>query len=95
MKEKNEFLEYLQYQRNYSLYTITNYSNDIDEFFEFLNDEKLDFKTIEYNDCRKYLVYLNSKNDKATSVSRKLSALRSFYKYLANKEVVVSNVLRC
>ena len=92
MKEKNEFLEYLQYQRNYSLYTITNYSNDIDEFFEFLNDEKLDFKTIEYNDCRKYLVYLNSKNDKATSVSRKLSALRSFYKYLANKEVVVSNV---
>ena len=92
MKEKNEILEYLQYQRNYSLYTITNYSNDIDEFFEFLNDEKLDFKTIEYNDCRKYLVYLNSKNDKATSVSRKLSALRSFYKYLANKEVVVSNV---
>ena len=92
MKEKDEFLEYLKYQRAYSDYTIKNYEHDISEFLKYLEKEGIDFKKVEYSDCRFYLIYLNSLDTKKTTINRKLSSLRSFYKYLANKKIVESNV---
>ena len=89
----NDYLEYLKYQKNYSDYTVLSYQNDIEEFLEYLNREALDFKDIEYSDLRFYLMYLKEeKNDNNSSIDRKLSALRGFYKYLANEGVVKSNV---
>lgn len=89
----NDYLEYLKYQKNYSDYTVLSYQNDIDEFLEYLNREVLNFKDIEYSDLRFYLMYLKEeKNDNNSSIDRKLSALRGFYKYLANEGIVKSNV---
>lgn len=88
-----DYLEYLKYQKNYSDYTVLSYQNDIDEFLEYLNREVLNFKDIEYSDLRFYLMYLKEeKNDNNSSIDRKLSALRGFYKYLANEGIVKSNV---
>ena len=92
MDYKDKFLEYLEYQKAYSKYTIKNYEHDIDEFLNYLDKESLDYKSIEYSDCRFYLMYLNEKNDKHSSIARKLSSLRSFYKYLAKEKIVDSNV---
>lgn len=87
------YLEYLKYQKNYSDYTITSYQNDIEEYLEYLNREALDFKDILYSDLRFYLMYLKEeKEDTNSSIDRKLSALRGFYKHLANEGVVSSNV---
>lgn len=87
------YLEYLKYQKNYSDYTILSYKNDIEEFFEYISRESLNFKDIEYSDLRFYLMYLKEeKNDNNSSIDRKLSALRGFYKYLANEGVVKTNV---
>ena len=87
------YLEYLKYQKNYSDYTVLSYQNDIEEFFEYLEREALNFKDIEYSDLRFYLMYLKEeKNDNNSSIDRKLSALRGFYKYLASEDVVKSNV---
>ena len=87
------YLDYLKYQKNYSDYTVLSYGNDIEEFFEYINREGLNFKDIEYSDLRFYLMYLKEeKNDNNSSIDRKLSALRGFYKYLANEDVVKSNV---
>ena len=87
------YLEYLKYQKNYSDYTILSYKNDIEEFFEYISREALNFKDIEYSDLRFYLMYLKEeKNDNNSSIDRKLSALRGFYKYLANEGVVKTNV---
>ena len=89
----NEYLEYLKYQKNYSDYTVLNYKNDILEFFDYLSRESLNYKTIEYSDIRFYLMYLKEeKHDDNSSVSRKLSSLRGLYKYLANENIVKSNV---
>ena len=88
-----DYLEYLKYQKNYSDYTVLSYQIDIDEFLEYLNREVLNFKDIEYSDLRFYLMYLKEeKNDNNSSIDRKLSALRGFYKYLANEGIVKSNV---
>ncbi len=86
------FLEYLKYQKNYSEYTVISYRNDIVEYLEYISREALDFKDIEYGDIRFYLMYLKEeKNDNNSSIDRKLSALRGFYKYLANEKAVKSN----
>lgn len=93
IKELNDYLDYLKYQKNYSDYTINNYKHDIIEYLEYLNSESLEFKSIEYSDIRFFLMYLkDTKKDDNTSINRKLSSLRGFYKYLANEKVVKSNV---
>ena len=92
-KELISYLDYLKYQKNYSEYTINNYKHDIIEYLEYLSSESLEFKSIEYSDIRFYLMYLkDTKKDDNTSINRKLSSLRGFYKYMANEGIVRSNV---
>ena len=69
------------------------YKNDIEEFFEYLEREYLSFLDINYDDLRFYLMYLKEeKNDSNSSIDRKLSGLRGFYKFLANEGYVSKNV---
>lgn len=92
MKYLDEYLDYLQYQRAYSDYTIDNYKRDIIEYLNYLDVESIDYLKIEYSDIRFYLMYLKDKKDDSNStIDRKISALRSFYKYLANEGVVDTN----
>ena len=92
-QEVNDYLEYLKYQKNYSDYTIINYKDDIIEYLSYLNREYLDFKKVEYSDIRFYLMYLkDEKKDDNSSINRKLSSLRGFYKFLANEKIVKTNV---
>ena len=92
-KELAEYLDYLKYQKNYSDYTIDSYKNDILEYLNYLNSEALNFKKVEYSDIRFYLMYLkDEKKDDNSSINRKLSSLRGFYKFLANEGYVKSNV---
>lgn len=89
----NDYLEYLKFQKNYSDYTVKSYGIDIEEFLEYLETECLKYKDVEYEDLRFYLMYLkDEKKDNNTSINRKLSALRGFYKYLANEGIIKSNV---
>ncbi len=88
-----KYLEYLEYQRHYSKYTIDNYERDILEFLEYLERENIDYLKLEYSDIRLYLGYLKEeKHEKSTSISRKLSALRSYYKYLCSNNKITSNL---
>ena len=74
----SEFLNYIR-NKNYSENTIISYINDLYYFYEFV---KMDFDKVKYDDVRDYLEYLSLKKEKSTSVSRKISALKSFYKFL-------------
>ena len=92
MKKKiDEFLKYLKEQRNYSIYTITNYGKDLEEYSVFLDSKKYDYKDMDYKKCTEYLIFLNDKNIKKSSISRRLSSLRSFYKYLILNDYVLNN----
>lgn len=88
----HEYCDYLKYQKNYSNYTIDSYATDIVEYLDFLDKEGLLFSEVEYSDLRFYFMYL--KDEKAntnSSIDRKLSALRGFYRYLANENVIKSS----
>lgn len=88
----DNYLEFLKYQKNYSDYTIKSYETDIMEYFNYINSEGLNYKDIEYSDIRFYLMYLKDKKDNNASIDRKLSALRGFYKYLVNENILHNNV---
>jgi len=78
----DKFIEYLKVQKNYSEFTRINYEKDLVEYFDFLNDKNYDYKNMDYKKCMDYLIYLDNKKYKKTSISRKLSSLRTFYKFL-------------
>lgn len=89
----SSYLDYLKYQKNYSDYTILSYKDDIIEYLDYLNSENLDYLDIEYSDIRFFLMYLkDTKKDNNSSIDRKLSSLRGFYKYMANEGIVKTNV---
>ena len=90
-KEINNFIEYLKYQRNYSDFTCNNYKKDLNEYNSFIFSNKINYKNMDYNDAKEYVIYLNKKNDAKSTISRKLSSLRTFYKYLVLNNKVESN----
>ena len=91
MKYIDEFLEYLLVIKKHSDNTIINYRVDILEFNEFMNNNLLNITKDDIND---YLKYLFDNNVSKSSISRKLSSLRSFYEYLVKKDIVKENYFK-
>lgn len=86
------FLEYLQLERNYSKYTIECYAHDISDFYMFMSEQAIGkLNDVEYYDARLYLTKLFNQKLARTSVARKISSLRSFYKFLMREKLVTKN----
>lgn len=92
----NSFLDYLHYERNYSGKTVSAYAEDISQLEEFAKEEVGEFNPAEVKSdlIREWIVSLMDKGYTSTSVNRKLSSLRSFYKYLLKQGVVEVDPLR-
>lgn len=87
---KESFLEYLSYERRYSEYTVCSYGLDLSKFEEYLKgvDEDLDLIHVDADLVRGWVVSLMEQGYTSTSVNRKLSSLRSFYRYLLRKNMI-------
>ncbi len=85
------FLYMLKVERNFSDHTLKSYRDDIVQFNDFLYQESLDLNDFEYKDARNYLSFLYSQNLKRTTVSRKISTLRTFYEYWMTQDESVVN----
>ena len=87
---KDSFLKYLQFEKNYSDKTIVSYGIDLEKFEEYFKtvDECLDFTVVDADLIRGWVLSLMEEGYTATSVNRKLSSLRSFYRYLLRQGVV-------
>lgn len=88
--EVEAFLKYLNLERNFSEHTITAYEKDIQNFLSFLSAEGLTIDSFEYRDARNYLVRLYEKGLKRTTVSRHISTLRTFYKFITRDTDVMN-----
>lgn len=90
------FLDYLRLEKNCSEKTIVSYGTDLTKFEEFFKsvDEEGDFTTVDADVIRSWVVNLMDGGYTSTSVNRKLSSLRSFYRYLLRKKVVVVDPTR-
>lgn len=92
----DSFLDYLQYERNYSEETIKSYREDLRQFEEFARGEFGDSAPSEVKAelVREWIVSLMDRGYTSTSINRKLSSLRSFYKFLLRKGEVAVNPLQ-
>jgi len=89
-----QFLEFLQFEKRYSLHTLTAYEKDIDQFITFSSITKNeDFLEINYQVIRSWMVDLVDSGCSNRTISRKLSSLRSMYSWLQKKNHVVDNPL--
>lgn len=88
MKYVLDFLEYLDVIKKHSENTINNYRNDLMEFLEFNNDKVLN---VNREIVTKYMQYLYNKNASKSTISRRLSSLRSFYNYLYKNNLINKN----
>lgn len=78
----DEYISYIRLEKNYSSRTVSEYSNDIQEFFRFLKQEKItDLNDIEYPEARLYVTRMYDKGLSRKTISRKISSIRSFYKF--------------
>ncbi len=85
----DKFFTYLEVERNYSSHTTLNYRIDLEEFARFL--DKTPVEAVEYPDLRRFLAQLKGRNLKPRSLARKLSSLRSFFKFLQREGVIQTN----
>ena len=85
----DKFLSYLEIEKNYSEHTLLNYQLDLREFFKSINDVPVE--KIDYFILRKYLAQIRTKQYRPRTVARKLSTLRSFFKFLNREGYVKKN----
>lgn len=91
-QDVQSFIRYLQIEKNASSLTIKAYKEDIAAFFAFLQQEGCDYgDQIDTAVVRQYYTHLFSKNYERATLARKISALRTFYKYLKREEKVAVN----
>lgn len=84
-----EFLNYLRYEKHYSTHTLTAYQNDLNEFYSFIN--KKNIHQINRDDIRSYIVHLSEKNLHPRSIKRKISSLKSLFKFLIKENILLKN----
>ncbi len=99
----NRYQDYLRVERSVSPYTIRNYTSDLvgnyqrgtaKGFFQFLQLRKIDtLNQVDRQVMRDYLAYLAEQGIVRASISRKLSAIRSFYRYLVREGILDNNPL--
>ena len=89
----NEFLQYLQYEKNYSSHTVLSYHTDLLQFCKFLDiaPEKLDPSAINSQQIQEWVLALMNDKLSARSLSRKISTLKSFWRFSLKKGYAGTN----
>lgn len=87
----DEFLKYIDVERNYSDNTIINYKKDLEEYETYLKENNKNIKDTDYKFIRSYLTYMFDKKYEKKTVSRHISTLRSYYKYLYEEKKIKKN----
>ncbi len=93
MGYKESFLEYIQFEKHYSQHTVSSYRNDLGQYYAFLSAHTGSENPLEVasSDIRAWVVSLMESGYSAASVHRKISGLRSFYRYLRREKLIYTD----
>jgi integrase/recombinase XerC len=91
----DKYLHYIKTERSYSSYTVESYSNDVQQFYEFLDEHFglgiISPAKISRQNLRFYLAHLKKNNYEASSINRKIACLKSFFKFLHLHQFITIN----
>ena len=88
----NNFKLYLEIERNFSKHTIRAYGSDILSFIVYLGEFRLE--NVDHQKIKEYLNFIARFDYSKTTITRKISAIRMFYKYLYRENIVKNNPLK-
>jgi len=93
---KDQFFTYLRIEKRVSDHTLRSYERDIVDFFQFFQDRErpVSVQEVNYLHIREYLTYLMRQEYSRKTIARKLSGLRSFYRYLLREKMVENNPVK-
>lgn len=86
-----QFIKYLTFEKRYSQHTIIAYKNDLIQFQQHLTFLEIDIQSANHQSIRSWIVDLMDDGLDARSINRKISTLRSFYKFLQKEKVITDN----
>jgi integrase/recombinase XerC len=85
----SKYIDYLKVERNASQYTVRNYTDTMMEFFDYVKGQGIgSLKNVNKQTLRSYLSYLIEGGFAKSSIARRLSAIRSFYRYLMREQLI-------
>ncbi len=89
----DNFLRYIQFEKRYSSKTVIAYQNDLSQFKEFITHEYSiqDIQSVTHQMIRSWIVSLASKSISSRTINRKISTLKSYYKFLLKEDIVHKN----
>ncbi|HXI00635.1 MAG TPA: tyrosine-type recombinase/integrase [Sphingobacteriaceae bacterium] len=82
------FIQYLQFEKRYSPHTISAYNKDLLQFSEFIAQSQSDIHAVSHYDIRSWMVELMDQKTDPKTINRKISTLRSFYKFLMREQLI-------
>lgn len=85
------FISYLQYEKRLSAHTITGYHKDLAQFSEFLQKNELQLTEVKHIHVRTWMMELMDAGFEPKSVNRKISALRTYFKFLQRESLLAQN----
>jgi len=85
----DEFLNYLANEKRFSVHTVVAYKKDVEQFFDSIGSNEI--STINHQDIRAYLVEMVEEGKENSTINRKLSSLKTFFKFLKRQEVISIN----
>ena len=90
------FLKFIQFEKRYSPHTLLSYRNDLDQFSLYLSQNFPQFaiQEVEYKIIRSWIVSLVENKITPRSVNRKIASLRSFYKFLRQRDYITNDPSR-
>ena len=81
-KQIRLFLEFLQKDKKLSNNTLQSYKRDIMQYYNYVEDNRMNYTKVNGNNIKSYLEYLNDVGKKTSTISRNLASIRSFYQFL-------------
>ncbi len=93
MSYQESFINYLQFEKRYSSHTVIAYKNDLDQFVQYCTEMigAFNINTVDAKIVRGWIVSLMEQDLSARSVNRKVTTVKSFFKYLMKEQIVDNN----
>jgi len=92
MRHFGDFIQYIQHIKHYSPHTVRSYRKDLEQFFQFCStDSGTEESFTDHHQVRGWIVELMESGNSARTTNRKISALKTYYKYLLKEGIISSN----
>mgnify|MGYP000128212319 CR=1 FL=1 len=89
----DKFIDHILIEKNLSLNTAKAYRNDLSKFKKFIEEKNTNLNKFDSNDVTSFIIFLKRKNYSSTSITRILSGIRNFYKFLIGKGYIKNSFI--